>query len=97
MDRRWLYRIVGAVLLAGLLAYLPYRVHQSDGYSRMTRMHEELSELDQRAAALRRENQSLRRDIHRLRGDLEAIDRVARDDLGLVQPDEIVIQVERAP
>jgi cell division protein FtsB len=97
MDRRWLYRFAGAALLVALLAYLPYLVHRSDGYLRMTRMHEELEELDRRREALARENAELRRDIRRLRGDLDAIDRVARDDLGLVQPGEIVIQVERSP
>jgi cell division protein FtsB len=97
MDRRWLHRIAGAALLAGLAAYLPHRVQESDGYVRMTRMQEELGELDRRALSLRRENQTLRGDIRRLRVDLEAIDRVARDDLGLVQPEEIVIQVERGP
>jgi cell division protein FtsB len=63
----------------------------------MSRMQAELEELDRRRDALARENAALRRDIRRLRGDLDAIDRVARDDLGLVQPGEIVIQVERSP
>jgi len=97
MDRRWLYRIAGAALLVALLVYLPHLVHSSDGYLRMTRMHDELEELDRRRESLARENAELRRDIKRLRGDLDAIDRVARDDLGLVQPGEIVIQVERSP
>ncbi len=97
MDRRWLYRLAGAALLAALLAYLPTLARQSDAYLRLSRMQDELDALAQRREALRRENGALRRDIRRLRGDLDAIDRVARDDLGLVQPGEIVIQVERGP
>src|SRR6186713_1224254 len=75
MDRRWLYRIAGAALLVALLVYLPHLVHSSDGYVRMTRMHDELEELDRRRESLARENAELRRDIKRLRGDLDAIDR----------------------
>lgn len=101
MDRRrlvrWLFRLGGAALLAGLLAYLPHRIHQSDGYLRMTRMHEELADMERRREALSRDNRALERDVHLLRRDLDAIDRVARDDLGLVQPGEIVIQVEKGP
>jgi cell division protein FtsB len=99
MDRRplvrWLFRLGGAALLAALLAYLPHRIHQSDGYVRMTRMQDELADMERRREALSRENRLLEREVRRLRRDLDAIDRVARDDLGLVQPGEIVIQVEQ--
>jgi cell division protein FtsB len=97
MDRRWLFRIAGAALLAALLAYLPHRLYQSDGYVLMMRMEEQLAEMDRRREALVHENQNLKHDVRRLRSDPDAIDRVARDDLGLVQPGEIVIQVERSP
>lgn len=101
MDRRplvrWLFRLGGAALLAGLLAYLPHRIHESEGYVRMTRMQQQLEELDRRREALLRENKALEREVRKLRRDPEAIDRVARDDLGLVQPGEIVIQVETKP
>ena len=58
-------------------------------------MLDDLGELERRNEALRVENASLRRDVRRLRTDPEAIVSVARDELGLVKPGEIVIQIER--
>lgn len=95
MDRRWLYRIAGAAVLAALLAYVPHRIYESEGYVRYRRMRAELEELDRRKDALRKENQALRRDVRRLRDDPDSLRRVARDELGLVDPGEIVIRVEQ--
>lgn len=95
MTRRWLIRLSGAAVLAALLAYVPHRIYESDGYSRYRRMQAELQELDRRRDALRKENQALRRDVRRLRDDPESLRRVARDELGLVDPGEIVIRVEQ--
>ncbi len=95
MRRRWLVRIAGAVLLTGLLAWVPHQIYESDGYVSYRRMRSELEALDRRRDALRKENQALRRDVRRLRGDLESLRRVARDELGLVDPGDIVIRVEQ--
>ena len=95
MDRRWLYRIAGAALIAALLAWVPDRIYESDGYVRYRRMSTELEGLDRRREDLRKENGALRRDVKRLRGDLESLRRVARDELGLIDPGDIVIRVEQ--
>jgi cell division protein FtsB len=95
MVRRWLYRLVGAAVLAALFAYVPHVVYESEGYVRYRRMAAELGELERRREGLRKENQALRRDVRRLRGDLDTLRRVARDELGLVDPGDLVIQVER--
>jgi cell division protein FtsB len=51
---------------------------------------------DARAAnrKLRREIQVLREEIHDLRGDPAAIERIARDELGMIKPDEILFQFQ---
>lgn len=51
---------------------------------------EKLSELEHRAAALQQENQELRDDIDRL-GTSDSIRDIAREELGLVDPDTIII------
>ena len=50
-----------------------------------------LSELQHRAAVLEQENQELRRDIDRL-GTTDSIRDIAMDELGLVDPDTIIIE-----
>ena len=50
-----------------------------------------LSELQQRAAVLEEENQALRDDIDRL-GTTDSIRDIAMEELGLVDPDTIIIE-----
>lgn len=50
-----------------------------------------LRELQQRAAVLEQENQALRDDIDRL-GTTDSIRDIAQEELGLVDPDTIIIE-----
>ena len=52
---------------------------------------EKLTELQHRAAVLEQENQELRDDIDRL-GTSDSIRDIAREELGLVDPDTIIIE-----
>ena len=52
---------------------------------------EKLAELQHRAAVLEQENQELRDDIDRL-GTSDSIRNIAREELGLVDPDTIIIE-----
>ena len=49
------------------------------------------------AAALRRENDRLRTEARRLREDPRAIEEVARQELGLVEPGELVFLLNELP
>ena len=93
--RQWLIRFTGAAVLVVLLGAIPDLIYRSDGYVRYRKMLNELAELARRNEAQRAENAALRRDVHRLRTDPAAIGAVARDELGLVKPGEIVIQIEK--
>jgi cell division protein FtsB len=92
---RWCWRLACAGILAGALAYIPFRVYRSDGYQRYQRMAEAQADLERGNAELRDENRNLRRDVEHLRGDLDAIEAVARDELGMVKPGEVVIQIDK--
>ena len=54
-------------------------------------VQEKLAELQHRAAVLEQENQELRDDIDRL-GTSDSIRDIAREELGLVDPDTIIIE-----
>jgi cell division protein FtsB len=50
----------------------------------------------ERLAALKRENQRLRQEATRLNGDLSTIEGVARKELGLIRPGEVLVIVKDA-
>jgi cell division protein FtsB len=94
-TRQWLIRLFGAAALAVLLAYVPYVIYRGDGYVQYRKMKDELQDLERKNDALLLLNRGLRREAKRLRTDPQALGAVARDELGLVRPGEIVIQIEK--
>jgi len=94
---RWATRVVAASVIVGALAYIPYRVARSDGYTRYKTLKHQLAELEADNLRVRRENHDLRREIRQLRDDLGTVAAVARDELGMVAPDEIVVQLAPVP
>ncbi len=95
LVRLWLMRLLGAGLLMALLAYVPYLVYRGDGYVHYRDMQDRLAEIERKNEAQRAQNRALRREVRRLRDDPAALTAVARDELGLVLPGEIVIQIEK--
>jgi len=92
--RLWLQRFACTGVVLGLLVIGPYWVYHSDRYTRLRKLEAQLGELGSGNEAIARENRGLKREILRLRHDLRAVGGVARDELGLVAPGEIVIQIE---
>jgi cell division protein FtsB len=93
---RWAVRAVVAVALAFAFGYLPYRVYGGAGLGRLGQLQRELRDLKARNQVTATENERLRAEVHALRHDLGAVERVAREELGLVKPGEVVFQIEEA-
>lgn len=95
--QRWALRMALATALAIALAYLPYRLLDGDA----ARKAQSLREQHQRALAASRvlaeENERLRYEIEALRSDVTAIEDIAREELGMVRPGEIILRMEEAP
>lgn len=91
---RWLLRLTLAGLLAAALGYLPYHVYGPEGLVRAERLEQELGRIQQGNRELVQENRELRRQIERLKHDPAAVEQVARDDLGLVRPNEVIYLFE---
>jgi len=89
---RWLLRFVLAGVLAVGIGYLPYRVYGPEGVARALRLERELSQLEEENDKLQLDNQTLRYQINSLKSDRTYIGRVARDELGLVRPGDVVFQ-----
>ena len=93
---RWAMRAVVAVALAFAFGYLPYRVYGGAGLGRLGLLQRELGELKAKNQVTAAENERLRHEVNALRHDLGAVERVAREELGLVKPGEVVFQIEEA-
>lgn len=92
--RRWAARVGLAAALAASLAYVPYRLLDPASARTVAAMRAELERTRARQRELAEQNAEFRRDIDGLRADPRAVEDVARDELGMLRPDEIAIQIE---
>lgn len=87
------FRALLVVLLLLMAAVgIPLKVFGPKGYDRVERLRAELTELNEANARLKRENETLRFEIQSFHANPDYIEKVARDELGMVGPDEIIYQ-----
>jgi cell division protein FtsB len=91
MDRRrqvvWGAVAVALVLLAASLS-------ADGGFRKYSRLRDDVRMLEERNARIAAENAKLQREIAQLRSSPAALERAAREQLGLVRPGEIVFTLE---
>ena len=90
----WALRIGAALSLAAFVGYVPYRLYVRVGLQQHISLRRELRELTESNERLRRENGELRLQLLRVQEDDTEIERVARDELGLIHSDELLFKVE---
>lgn len=91
---RWLAIACGALVLSLVLSAL----FVDGGVARHERLNEELARLKTLNEGLEQDNLRLRKEVEALRHDPRYVERVAREELGLVGPDEVIFIVpEGAP
>jgi cell division protein FtsB len=79
------------VLVVAIVA-VPMRVLDEQGLPRYRALSDELRDVSTENERLEREVQRLEREVRDLRDDPGTIERIARDELGLVKPGELVFQ-----
>jgi len=78
---------------AGCLAFiLFFTVFGERGLLRIYEMRQEKKRIDDKVSELKTENDKLRTEIAALHNDRYHLERIARKDLGLVKPNEIIYQ-----
>lgn len=91
-----LARAVAWMLPFGLLVLsivsVPLAILDEEGLPRYRALKDELAEVERVNGRLRRDVDDLRREVTALRTDPDAIERIARDELGMVREDEILFQ-----
>jgi len=85
-----LERLIPIGLLAFVLGLAPALVLAPTGLPRVRHLEREKSRVDRQIAVLQREIAQLRAEVQRIRSDPRAVERVARDELGLVRETEVV-------
>mgnify|MGYP001598520829 CR=1 FL=1 len=83
-----------AAVIAGAIGYVPYRLYGKGGVGHVLRLQRDLEGLTAANLRLAEENGRLRRRIQQLREEPAAVERVARDELGLVRPNDLVFLFE---
>jgi len=84
-----------ALVLALILAYTPYRFMGDNPNKRgVPELTADLDRTNTRIEQLKRWNTRLRQEIHALRNDPEAVEDIARDELGYVKSTDLVIRIK---
>ncbi|MDE0205507.1 MAG: septum formation initiator family protein [Candidatus Tectomicrobia bacterium] len=88
-----------ALILSGLfvLGMMALAVHSEKGFLAMWEKQHELARLESGTGDVEADNAKLRREIWRLRNDLEYIEKIAREELRLVRPGEVVFEFADDP
>lgn len=89
----WTVRVGLAAGLAVLIGYLPYKLYLRSGLAQYVSLKAELSRLTSANEDLRQTNSDLRAQLARIQEDDSEIERVARDELGLLRIGELVFKV----
>lgn len=90
----WLNRILLAVLVAGVIAVAPRQFKAASDNDDLTRVVDEKAALVETNSALQSEIELLRAEVSALKGDRAEVARIAREDLNLVMPGEVVFEVD---
>lgn len=85
-------RILPIVLLATAFIGAPIMIFSQEGLPRLQTVEKELKTVDNENEQLRREIDILRAQVTLLRDDPASVERLARDELGLVRQSEVVFQ-----
>lgn len=94
MNDAWLRGLPLAVLTISLVA-VPVLVLQPQGMPRMRALAQELRDVEGENADLRRDVNRLRTEVKDLRENPAAVERIAREQLGLVRKSEVVFQFDK--
>ncbi|HEY1232955.1 MAG TPA: septum formation initiator family protein [Candidatus Binatia bacterium] len=86
LPERWLIYVFGALII--LLALIT--VVGERGVLHLWRLRGEKNSLDEQNFHLQKENEALRQRVYRIRNDNAYLEKLAREELNLVRPGEIV-------
>ena len=91
-----LERVLPVAILVVAVVGAPVMIFSPEGLPRLRGLERELAQVEDETAELGREIESLRGRVQRLRDDPTALERIARDNLGMLRQTEVVFQFPAA-
>ena len=88
-------RVLPIAILAVSLTAVPVMIFSNSGLYRLNELRVERAEVDEEISRLSQEIRQLRAQVKRIKEDPAAVERVARDELGLIRKTEVVYQFRR--
>ena len=88
----FLQKTLPIAMLSLALVAVPVLILEPEGLPRLHALNKELDQVDAENEELRRDIGKLRVEVTQLRDDPAAVERIARDQLGLVRKSEVVFQ-----
>ena len=87
-------RVLPIAILVVAVVGAPVLIFSPQGLPRLRGLEKELADVDEENGDLRRDIDALHGSVSRLRDDPGAVERIARDHLGLVRQTEVVFQFQ---
>jgi cell division protein FtsB len=92
----FLKRLMFLMVSLVLLLLLVHALFGKRGYFELKKMKDQKENLDRQIEQLKSENKQILEEIKSLKTDPKAIEKIAREELGLVKPGEIKITTNKA-
>ncbi|AKT40938.1 FtsB family cell division protein [Chondromyces crocatus] len=92
----WIERVLPVAMLVVAVVGAPVMIFAPQGLPRLRSLERELSQVEEENAELSRDIEALRGRVARLRDDPAAVERIARDNLGLIRQNEVVFQFSKS-
>ena len=89
----YLRRNARQILGLALFALLVHDIFGAHGFIAMRRTQKEIEEIRQQIGRINTENKSLSDQVNSLKTDPKAIERIAREEMGLARPGELIYKI----
>ncbi len=89
----YVQRHLRQILGIALFALLVHDIFGPHGFIAMRRTQKEIDEIREQIGKVNEENKSLREEVNALKTDPKAIERIAREEMGLARPGEMIFRI----
>jgi cell division protein FtsB len=79
-----------------VLVLVVHDIFGTHGYLAMRRTQQEIKKVTKNLDQLNKENSELEQEVRELKTDPHKIEKIARDELGLARPGEVIIKIPRS-
>lgn len=86
----------GPLLFLLALVLVVHDIFGTHGYMAMRRTQQEIKKVDAQMQQLNKENEQLQQEVTDLKTNRHKIEKIAREELGLARPGEVIIKIPRS-